>query len=390
MNMTSKPFTALTERYGKPLIIFAWLCSTLLYLNIFGLVTHMEAGKYIEEAERFVKNGAFSAPRYWFYSVTLFIMILALKLKIGMTGAFIIQALLNLFAYLLFYKALKKIFKNPATALLVIIYLLAFWFYQNWIVFLYTESAFFSLVLILFSVTVLYKPTSVKNLLLLGSCLLLLILSRPLGILFAGSVYLYLFYCASKKWKIILAACSVLLIAAAYFSINAVFSSLSDWRITQAFEQESIICDLPAAGPYQKLDLAPGGTPVYHLWYYLTHNFSHFIHFAGVKLQYFFLMTRTYYTNGHNYFLLLNMVLLYLLAAIGFFFKHPVFRREIAVFLLGTILLYALTIIFQCDDYHNRFVLSIFPFFVILAARTVDYFASGLFKYKKEAARAEV
>ena len=92
----------------KILIVLIWLFSTLLYLQLFGIVTNLEAGKYINEAGTFINNGSFTAPRYWFYSITIFIIAIALKLKIGLTGAFIIQAMLNLYAYLFFYKAQKR------------------------------------------------------------------------------------------------------------------------------------------------------------------------------------------------------------------------------------------------------------------------------------------
>jgi len=378
--MTIKPFSHTISKQGNWLILFVWLLTTAIYLKIFGVVTQLEAGKYIEEAERFIKNGAFSTPRYWFYSVTLFILIISMKFKIGMTGAFIIQAILNLCAYMLFYKALKQIFQKTTTAFFTIIYLLLFWAYQSWVVFLYTESAFFSLILILFAVLVLYPPTSPKNIIRLALVFILLLISRPLGILFAGSQYFYLLVIANRKWKWILGAGSILVIIFGYFVVNAVFGSLKDWTITQAFEQESIICDMPDSPPYAKLDLAGMGSPIYQLGYYLTHNFSHFIHFAGIKLQYFFLMTRQYYSTWHNHFLLLNLVPLYFFALIGVFVKSVKFSKGINIFLLSSILLFAITIVFQCDDYHNRFVLSIFPFFVILAAKSFERLCLFLFK----------
>jgi len=368
-------FSVALQKHGKLIVTGAWVLSTLLYLYYFGIVTNLEAGKYIEEAHRYIDNGAFSAPRYWFYAVTLFIMIISIKLQVGMTGAFILQALLNLFAYLFFYKALQKLFPGKFIALLVIFYLLAFWPYQSWVVFLFTESAFFSSILIFTAALILYPPDRWKNFILAGTCLLLVIISRPLGILFCGGWYVYLFIHASKKMKLVIAGCSVVLATLAYFTINAVFNSIRDWTITQAFEQESIICDLPAAGPYEKLDLSATGSPVYQLYYYLVHNFNHFIHFAGIKLRYFFLMKRPYYSFTHNLFLLVNLIPLYLLSLIGIFSKANEFGKGIMAFILVTILLYALTIILQCDDYHNRFFLSIYPLLVILAAKgSIHYY----------------
>ena len=367
-------------KHGKLSTGIMWLISTLIYLKLHGVVTELEAAKYIEEAHRYIDTGSFSAPRFYFYSATIFIMAFALKINIGLFGAFVIQALLNLFAFIIFHKALSKIFQSPFTPILIVFYLLAFSPYQSWIVFLYTESVFFSAILILISVLILYKPYKIKNILIILLSLFFTLISRPLGILFGLGIFLYFFYNANKKWKIILACSSVGLIALGYFFVNTVFSSIHDWHITQAFEEESIICDLPAAQPYQKLNLATTGSPVYQLWYYLTHNFPHFFRFAGIKIQYFFLMTRNYYSNTHNFFLLLNAIAVYLLALAGFFIKRKYLSKGIVAFLVSTILIYTVTIVFQCDDYHNRFILSIYPLFVILAARSVEYFSLSAFK----------
>ena len=381
--MTAKSFTYLVSRYGILLVACMWLISTLIYLWIHGVVTELEAAKYIGEAHQYINTGSFSAPRFYFYCATIFIMVFAIKINIGMWGAFAIQALLNLFAYLIFYKALHKIFQSVFTPILITFYLLAFSPYQSWVVFLYTESVFFSSILILISVLILYKPVNLKNILVIFLALFFTFVSRPLGILFVFGVYLYFFYTAPTRWKIAIACSSVLLVVVSYFLINIAFASVHDWTITQGFEEESIICDMPSSPPYQKLDLDRTGSPVYQLWYYLFHNFSHFLQFAGIKLQYFFLMTRNYYSNLHNYFLLLNVIPVYLLAVYSLFTRRKYFGREIIVFITSTILIYALAIVFQCDDYHNRFVLSIYPLFVLLAARTAEHFILPAFKNNK-------
>ncbi len=376
-------FSSIFLKYGKLCIWILWLISTFIYLCIHGVVTDLEAAKYIDEAHLYISKGAFSAPRFYFYSATIFIIAFAIKIKIGLFGAFVIQALINLFAFLIFHKALTKIFLSSFTPILIIFYLLAFSPYQSWIVFLYTESVFFSAILILISVLILYKPHNLKNISLIITTLLFALISRPLGILLGIGVYLYFFYNADKKWKAVIASGSVILIALGYFFINTVFSSIHDWHITQAFEEESIICDLPAAQPYQKLDITATGSPIYQLWYYTTQNFYHFLKFAGIKIQYFFLMTRNYYSNTHNYFLLLNVIPVYLLALWSFFIKRHYFSKGIIVFLVSSILIYALAIIFQCDDYHNRFILSIYPLFVLFAACSVEYFCLLFFKNNK-------
>lgn len=359
------------NKYGMYIIIICWFVSLAFYYKSFGLITTLEAGKYIREAHSFLNDGTFSAPRYWFYCVTIMIIALALKTGIGLTGAFIIQFIINLYAYLLFYKALKKLLVNPLSALFATIYLMLFWPYQSWIVSLYTEPVYFSMILFLVSVLILYKPNNLKNILLILAALVLVIISRPLGLLFTAGTYLYFFINANKKWKIIIACGSVVLIICGAYAVNLIFSTINDWTITEAFERQNIICDEHSI-PAVNLNLSTNGSPIYKLWFYITHNFSHFIHFAGIKLRYFFLMKRDYFSTAHNYFLLANVIPVYVLAIAGLFRSR--ISKGIMAFIITTIFLYTIIIILQCDDYHNRFILSIYPLFVILAALGFESF----------------
>ncbi len=366
--MIPQTFADKIKKYDRVVVIAAWLMTLLLYLKGFGLHTDLEAAKYIEEAERLIANGHFSAPRFWFYSVTVFIIALSMKLHIGLCGAFVIQAVINLTAYLFFYKALKLLFQGGILPLLIVLYLLFFWPYQSWHVYLFTESAFYSMILLLFSALVLANNRWLKGLLLIGGTLLLVIMARPLGILFAMGTWVYFFTAATRKQKIIIGLASVVLVLAAGLVINTILSSISDWTVIKPFSEESIICGLPATTIPPALKLAQGGSPLYQLYYYLTHNSAHFFHLAGTKLRYYYVMTRTYYSSGHNLFLLANIIPLYLLALAGICMKRKWIDRGILFFMLSMVVLYTITIVMQCDDYHNRFILSIYPFFVIMAA----------------------
>lgn len=360
------------NKYGKYIIILCWILSIIFYYSSFGLGTVLEASKYIREANSLVNDGTVSAPRFWFYSITILIITFSIKIGLGLYGAFIMQAILNLYALLFFYKALKTIFQFQLTALLAVLYLILFWPYQSWVVYLFTESAFYSLILILLSATILYKPLGLKNILLIFVALFLVIVSRPLGILFMVSTWLYLFFSANKKWKIIIACASVIMMFGMFYVVNVIFSTINDWTITEAFERQNIICD-DTTVPATNLTLATSGNPVYKLWFYITNNFQHFIHFAGIKLSYFFLMKRDYYSTAHNYFLILNIIPVYLLAMVGLFKSQKKIPTRILAFILSTIFLYTITIVLQCDDYHNRFVLSIYPLFVLLAGTGAEY-----------------
>ena len=378
--MAFKSIKPVALRYSRLIIILLWVLSAAAYVYSFGFTTTLEAEKYINEANNFIDHGSFSAPRFWFYSITIFINVIAFKLHTGLIGSFILQGIFNLSAYLLFFKAMKKIFSNELTALILVCYLLLFWPYQSWIAYLYSESAFFSAILILIATLILYPPTSVKNMFMISAALFIVVLARPLGVLLIVATCIYLFVKANKKWRIILAFASIVLLCGAYAAVNIIMSSVSDWDITKPFRYEFIICELYTNGPHAKLDLNPSGNPMQQLVYYLTHNFSHFTKFTLLKLKYFFLMTRSYYSSMHNLFLLINIIPLYLFAIIGIFKKSGKMGAAVFAFIISTIVLYTLTIVFQCDDYHNRFVLSIFPLFAILAAKGLENLNSLLFK----------
>ena len=79
--MLINSFPSVLSKYGKLITGILWLASTLIYLNIHGVVTELEASKYIEEAHRYINTGSFSAPRFYFYSATIFIMAFAIKVN---------------------------------------------------------------------------------------------------------------------------------------------------------------------------------------------------------------------------------------------------------------------------------------------------------------------
>jgi hypothetical protein len=361
------------NKYGRYIIVFCWLLLTAFYYCHFSLFTGLEADKYIEEANYFIAHGNFAVPKHWFYCATIFIIIFAIKIKAGLFGAFIIQALINLCACLFFYKALKTICRYDLTALLIVLVLLIFWPYQSWIVYLYTESVFYSSILILASVLILYRSHNARNILLIIAALIFVIISRPLGILFIIPTLLYFYIGLKKRTRIILLPLIIIGLCLAGYISNIVFSASADTPITLAVSQECIVCGIIPV-THSSVNLSSQGTPLYQLYYYLANNFNHFLHFGMIKLKYFFMMTRSYYSVSHNIFLLIFAIPLYLLSIIRLFIADT--NKAFYVFQLSALLLFCFTIMLQCDDYHNRFVLALFPFFIIMAAQTVEHFVA--------------
>jgi len=346
----------------------------LLHLHLYGIVANQEAYKYIGEAERLVNHQGLSALRFWLYSITIFIIAFSIKINIGLTGAMLIQSALNLLAIVFFYRALKFLFTSASLLpLLIVCIAIAFSPYSSWNVFLFTESIFYSSILLLLATLINYtyiKKTG--NLLAIIFTLIVTILSRPLGILFIPAVLFYFYTTLSKKSKLVIVPIALIGAAILIYITNIVFTTTSDATITLSAKQGCVICGiLPATNT--KLNLIQDVSPLIQLGYYITHNFSQFILLATNRLQAFFLMTRPYFSTSHNYFLLAITIPLYGLSIVSFLLKKDKQYKPIFYFMLISIITFAIVVMLQCDDYHNRFILGLFPFFLIFAAKAFTY-----------------
>ena len=348
------------------LIVLLWLAFETVWYLKFGLTFKMEAHKYIEEARYLLDNHHLSQGRFLFYLLTILVIAVSFVTGIGLHGALLVIALINLTAYLYFFKALRRLFGSVLPALMVVVFLIVFWPYQIWSLFLYTECLFYSLVMILFSRLLLFEKMTTGFLAGTLFVLMLVVLARPLGILFIFPVLLFLYFHFSRRQKIFfyigLLSAALLLV----WVVQVVFTTTHDWNMQRAFMEESIICDVPVHTA-TNLDISNHPNQLYRLGYYITHNFSHFINLAATRLKYFFLMTRSYYSTAHNAYVLANMLVIYLCMIGGIRQMRKIIPLPILVFSFSTILFFALAVAFQCDDYHNRFILTLMPLFTVLA-----------------------
>jgi hypothetical protein len=149
--------------------------------------------------------------------------------------------------------------------------------------------------------------------------------------------------------------------------VQVVFTTTPDWNMKRALTENSIICDVPRAMAATDLDLSQHPNQLYQLFYFVTHNFTHFTSLALTRLRYFFVMMRDYYSTLHNVYLVVHLLFLYGSILVGIKRLLRTFPRALLVFAFSSILLFALAIALQCDDYHNRFALTLMPIYTTLA-----------------------
>lgn len=344
-------------------IVVTWTAAQLISWVIFGIVTELEGLKYIHAADYLLQNGSFPETRYWFYSVTTGLIALSKLLHTGYWPVFFLQLTYSLTAHLVFYKSLKSLSTEQDQApLLTTLLLCCILPYQRWNLTLYTESVFYSSVLLFFASCILFQKISFKNSTIQLLLLLLVILSRPLGILLLIPWIVYLFLRSPAGYRlyflILIAAGGIILLTVS----NLILSSIGDWNILAPFQEGYIICDLSSSDTI-KLHSNPEATPLQQLFLYLQQHPGHFLRMSFKKTAAFFLLVRPYYSTFHNLALYLLAGLLYLPVLIVLLKKK---FNTLSITALSIVLIVWSAVILQCDDYHSRFHLMLIPIFLFL------------------------
>jgi hypothetical protein len=347
------------------IIFFIWLLVQAIIIANYGIVSTGEAEKYIGEAQILSNTGHLSATNYWFYSLQIFLLVLAIKTGLGYILVLIIQLLFSAWATYAFYRLLGTIFPPPVAMAGTVLLLLNIPL-QEFNTFLQTESLFYSITIIFISYLLRLTKLTAPHFLLILLVTLIICITRPTGLLFVPAISLYVFFRyingISTRIKIIL----VIIGAMGFlFVMNAVIGSKGEWDFMLPYLHEQIICGVPTLDHNAAIKTDPDGNSIYGLFYYTVHNFGQFSRMALLRSKAFFGLQRTYYSTAHNIYLAAFFYPLYLAAILSIKWwvkNHP---YKIA-FISCCVILTWVTTFLTCDDWHNRWLLSISPWIILL------------------------
>ena len=330
----------------------------------FGIYTREEAVKYTYEADHFRQHGVFSQPKYVFYSGYIFARVLMDWIHAGDIGVYILQLFLNALATVCFYKLALKVSNDKRAAFISTALLILCVPFQKWTAYLFTESIFFSLVIIYtYVLFTQYKNANTRPLLLL-LLLFLLIISRPTGMLvipaslILASHYLWV---NGKKWLML--AVWLPGIAGLILLLDTAIKGKGEFDFIKPFVEEHIICGLP-----RRADVAPHdyNNSLGGLLYYISQNFVEFLKLGFARVGAFFGIVRSYYSGLHNALLAVFFFPVYILACFGFgYIKRR--AKPFHVFAVILIITFAASVMLTCDDWHNRFIMPVMPLIFIYA-----------------------
>ncbi len=354
------------------LFIF-WLIVQSILLVTNGINIGGEAERIIREANNLHTVGSFSSNSFYMY-LTEISLVYIIHTKLGLSYSFIIciQLLLNFTAVVSFYKFMCGFYDSKKLAYVGVALLLCCTPYQSYNSFLYTESIFFSLVIIYSCRLLKEKTFKIKNIILLIILLLLLMFTRPTAIFVLGATCVYLYFFFSKDvqifWRIIiflgLSTGSLLLLNFLIIESSSKVRGDFGIDILEPFRYEHIICGVPTINNEADLKIVKNSNSLNGLLYYIFNNFQQFSRLALLKTKAFFGLQRNYYSTSHNIFIAVYFYPLYAFCLLAIFkFKK---NTPIAfVYFIALILFFWFSVICSCDEWHSRFFLTLTPFFIL-------------------------
>lgn len=361
------------KKYINHLILFiCWASVQTIILFQYGIFTDLEAKKYITEAQHLIDTGTVSTPNFWLYAVQIFIIAAAIKLKTGFVSVYVVQLLFNVVSTFVFYHYLRRV-TSVTTGLIVTLLLIFNFPFQTFNSFLQTESLFFSLSILFSCYLLSIQKLSVRNLLQVLLFLFVLCFTRPTGCLFIPGTFLYIFFHFFKRistiYKLIITGAGTILF---FWIANAAMGSGGELDFMLPFRDERIICGVPTLSQFVEIKTGANPNSLYGLLYYIINNPEQFIRLTFIRSKAFWGLTRSYFSSSHNIFLIVYFYPLYILSFIAIlkYFKKEKTTVLYCISIIGTTWL---TVILTCDDWHNRFFLSITPYIYILSSFAIHY-----------------
>ena len=355
------------EWFAPYILFIIWFSMQAFLFYVNGIKTDGEGISRIIEAKRLLNGVGLRGYSSYMYLTETLLIFISLKLKVGYIFVILIQLILNLYASYTFYKYLNFLYKNKILALAGSCLLILCYYYQLYNTYLYTESIFFSLSIIYSCFLMRIKNLTARNILIIILSLILLCLTRPSGIFFLAATFVYLFFFISSKINFYLKiGCFIFLFFLSLIVLNLLMGSGGAIDIMLPFKDERIICDVPTLSTNADLNLPNNGNSLYGLVYYITHNSDQFFRLALIKSKTFFGLLRPYYSKSHNLFLIIYYYSLYLLILITLI----KFNKQLPlsfIYSMAIIAVYWLSVVFSCDEWHNRFFLTLTPFLITAA-----------------------
>ncbi|WP_132055729.1 hypothetical protein [Pseudocnuella soli] len=365
----NKPHTKYnaTQKFTFFGLALLWLSVNAICLYRFGIVTDYESIKYIANADLLVKEGHFMSPQFYLYSVQILLIAFSKT-----TGTFpilpvVIQLWVNAYATFCFYRVIVLLNGRKKIAAITTAVFISMVYYQLYNTHLFTESLYFSFSIIFFSK--LLKINRLYSIEIYGVILLLILLyfTRPVGVFFIAATFIFITLKFFRKRAIqIFTFVGIFFLLLFTILINLSLNIGGTFDFLLPFSEAHIICGVPTISPPHQLSVPIEKNSIQGILYVVTHYWDLYFPLMIKRFFAFWGVTRPYFEKWHNLILSFYFYTTYIVIAFGIKnWRHH--DAPVIAFALCMASLTMFSALLACDDWHNRFILSIFPILLILS-----------------------
>ncbi len=366
-----------TESLSRPRTQFLvgsvlWiLVQSLLFLRN-GVLTELEAAKYLDQAHVLLQTGGFESLNFLYYSVEIGLIAFCFKFHLSLLFVVILQWILSGISMVFFYKTALLLGKSRPVAFVSTAALMTLVYYQEFNSFLYTESIYFSLLILFTWFLFSSAQKGYRGLVPVFLLMILLYFTRPTGIFlpFATLVYYLTRIQAGKKnrGKVLLGAAVLL---ALVYLLNLSLGSGGEFNFILPYVKENVICGVSTVAVAHQIQVPGNPNSLTGIFYIISHHPLLFLSLGIRRLMAFFGVYRTFYSLLHNTVLMLYFFIPYALIIMGIRSLLRSHRAE-GMFLMFHIGLMALTVMITCDEWANRFIMGEYPLILLLAVISLN------------------
>lgn len=353
------------KNYWFFLLLLWSLIQTLLFIH-YGIISTKEATKYFYEAAYFKTHHHFSESRYIFYSAYIFLHSFFKDQYDTSIFLYSLQLTFNLAGLFAFVRLTVHITRNKVCGIIAGLLLLLALNWQFWTVYLYTESLFCNYILLFCSFF--FVPISNKktNRLVLILLFLLIIFTRPHGLLLLlpfGVISFIKIYLKKEYFR--LTALIVLLGITTAMTVHYLSIKNSGFDFAKPIAENSVLCYIKTES-LEPVNIESDNAFNF-LRLYIYNYPRQFIYLSVQKFLSYWGLTRSYYSPLQNSWIVCYYYTAYFFALIGIYTlwrKNKIFT----IFIISLFFFFTISVIFTCDDWSNRFNMPIIPFVLLLAA----------------------
>jgi hypothetical protein len=352
--------------YNLFILFLLWVTIQVCLLSLYGIKTDGEAENVITNANSLAVNGYFSNSRAYLYFTEIFLVFIKIKFDLGYGFIIIIHLALNFVALYCMYQLMCTFYSSARLALIGAILIIFCYPYQLYNGYLATESLYFSIGIFYSSYLLQTAEFTFKRTTVLFLLLVLVCFTRPSGLFFFAATVIYLFFFSARDLTLLVRIGLLgLSTAIGIVMVNYFTKSGNGYDFLIPFKEEHLICGVTSMPGVVESKMS-GYNSLSSFANYLLQHPEQFFRLALLKSKVFFGLVRTHYSFGHNLFLIVFFYPIYLLS-IGTLMRYRKYIPLEIIYCFSFFFIYWLSVIFSCDDWGNRFFLTLTPYLVLVA-----------------------